>query len=92
MAQAVLHRYIHGHAAQIYGVDGVGCEIQHWRIGIGIEECSKNPLVDGYPDDIPTGGIKTQCEEESEIGGHDRIIYEFVNGQLQSPVLFGNYG
>ena len=92
VAQAVLHGYIHGHAAQIYGVDGVGCEIQHWRIGIGIGECSENPLVDGYTDDIPTGGIKTQCEEESEIGGHDRIIYEFVNDQLQSPVLFGNYG
>lgn len=92
MTQTVLHGYIHDHAAQIYGVDGVGCEIQHGRIGICIEECAEGSLVYGYPDDLPTGGVQTQCEEESEFGGHDRIIYVFVNGQLQSPVLFGNYG
>ena len=89
MAQAVLHGHIHGHAAQIDRVDRVRCEIQHGRIGIGIGKCAEDSLVYGYPDDLPTGGIQTQCEEESEFGGHDRVIYEFVNSQLQSPVLFG---
>ena len=70
MAQAVLHGYIHGHAAQIYGVDGVGCEIQHGRIGIYIGECAEGSLVYGYPDDPPTGGVQTQCEEESEVLEH----------------------
>lgn len=43
MAQTVLHGYIHGHAAQIDGVDGIRGEIQHRRIKIGIGECAENP-------------------------------------------------
>ena len=57
MAQTVLHGYVYGHAAQIDRVDRVRCEIQHRRIGIGIGECAENPLVDGYADNLPTGGV-----------------------------------
>ena len=57
MAQTVLHRYIHGHAAQIDRVDDASGEVQHRRIGIGIGECTENPLVDGYANNLPTGGI-----------------------------------
>lgn len=86
MTQAMLHGDMHGHAAQIDLMDGVRGEVQHRRIGMGIGECAENPLIDGYTDNLPTGGVQTQCQEESEFGGHDRIIYEFVNCQMQSPV------
>ena len=57
MTKTVLHGYMNGHTAQIYGMEGVCCEIQHGRIRIGIEECTENPLVDGYADNLPTGGV-----------------------------------
>lgn len=57
MAQTMLHGYIHGHDTQIDRVDRVRCEVQHRRIGIGIGECTENPLVDGYANNLPTGGV-----------------------------------